>query len=488
MFDSKFHTKRAKQAMRFFTYGVMTISVVLISAVCILLALGYRFDRQNLTFSQGALIQVQDIPNGANVSIDGKDQGYQTPGKSIVAPGKHTVTLTRSGYHTWTKSVQVVAGQLLQLNYARLIPLSISTKTVASFGALTQTLISPDHKWMVAESDASKPEFTVVDLQNPMQPSTSPVTISADQYTLVPNTAPTFTVIEWDLSSRYFLVKYQAGSTLEYLRVDRSAHDPTINITKTYQLAIDEAHFSSNDANVVYVKDGDVLRRLNLGSGSSSDALITGVKSFSVYGANTVAYVAVHLRTPGDTASAYQVAGLYRDQDIPVHEYPVSSTVIAKYAEYFGHGYMAATDISSKQVDIFRDPLQSGPKTTLYQTMTLSLPATWLSFSPSGRLINAQTGNTATTYDLEVSTQYSFKLDTDVPVSQQFTWLDDFYLITDTDGLVRIFEFDGTNEHDITKSVSGQASDITSDGTYMFSISKNVTSNKYELQISQLLL
>lgn len=489
MFDTRFQSKRAKLALRFFTYGVMTISVVLISALCLLLALGYRFDRKNLSFSQGALIQFQNIPSGAEVYIDGKDQNYQTPGKSIVAPGAHNVSLYEKNYLTWSKTVQVSAGQLLLLNYARLIPTTISTVATASFETVAATLLSPDHKLIELQAELAKPTFTFVDASDPIKPKTTTVTVPADKYTNAPNTTPVFTVVEWDLNSRYLLVKYQAGSIVEFLRVDATGHDPVINVTNTYQLAIAEAHFSGSSANTVYERDGDVLRKLDLGSSSASGALVTGVKTFNVYGSDTIAYAAVHQKSPDDPASKYQVVGLYKGEDVPVHEYPAADPLVFDYGEYFGHGYLAVSDQTADKVEILQDPLQTATKTTILTTMQLAQPATWLTFGPSSRMIMAQTGNDVATYDLEVARQYSFKLTTTMPVTRPFMWLDDFYLLSDTDALARIFEFDGLNQHEITAEVPGLGLGFTSgNGTYLMSIGKNKTTSKLELQNSRLIL
>jgi len=489
MFDTRFQSKRAKLALRFFTYGVMTISVVLISALCLLLALGYRFDRKNLSFSQGALIQFQNIPSGAEVYIDGKDQNYQTPGKSIVAPGTHNVSLYEKDYKTWSKTVQVSAGQLLLLNYARLIPNTISTTAAGSFDSVATTLLSPDHKLVAMQPETAKPAFAFIDVSDPTKPKTTTVTVPADKYNVVANVTPVFTVLEWDLSSRYILAEYQAGSTVQFLRIDSTGHDPVINITDTYQLGIEQAHFSGGSANIVYERDGDVLRRLDLGSSSASGALVTGIESFSVFGSDTIAYTAVHQKNVADVATKYQVVGLYHGQDVPVHEYPAQDPLLFDYGEYFGHGYLAVSDQKTDTVDILEDPLQTAAKTTITITMTLPEAATWLDFSPSSRMIVAQTGNNVTSYDLEVSKQYTFKVPTDIQMTRRLTWLDDFYLMSDTDGLVRIVEFDGTNEHDIATTLPSLGLGLSNgDGTYLMSIGKNKTTSKFELQNSKLIL
>src|SRR5215213_3733994 len=98
MFKIDLSTKRAQLALRFFTYGVMTLATVIITAVCVLIAMGYRFDRQNFTFEQGGLVQFKSTPEGATVRVSGQRQTVKTPNKANLAAGKYTIQMDLKGY------------------------------------------------------------------------------------------------------------------------------------------------------------------------------------------------------------------------------------------------------------------------------------------------------------------------------------------------------------------------------------------------------
>jgi hypothetical protein len=104
MHHSRFESKKARVAFRSFIYGMMTISTIVISALCLLLVLGYRFDRKDLSFEQGGLVQFISTPEDAQVYIDGQKENFKTPGKTTAEAGSHGVKLTLSGYQTWQKS------------------------------------------------------------------------------------------------------------------------------------------------------------------------------------------------------------------------------------------------------------------------------------------------------------------------------------------------------------------------------------------------
>src|SRR6266568_4201820 len=106
MFNIDLSSKRAKLALRFFTYGVMTVVSAVLTAFLVLVALGYRLDK-DLIFSQGGLVQFLSTPDSASVAIDGKLQGFHTPDKANLGAGRHSITMNLNGYHTWNKTVDL---------------------------------------------------------------------------------------------------------------------------------------------------------------------------------------------------------------------------------------------------------------------------------------------------------------------------------------------------------------------------------------------
>jgi len=63
-----------------------------------------------LNAGERTFLKVQTIPEGANLTVDGKAYGI-TPKTVEVSPGYHTVSLSMNGYQTWTGTVFVGVGQ-----------------------------------------------------------------------------------------------------------------------------------------------------------------------------------------------------------------------------------------------------------------------------------------------------------------------------------------------------------------------------------------
>jgi PKD repeat protein len=78
------------------------------------------FDTLSFTISPATpttgSIRVTSSPSGAQVRIDGALVGTTTHEQPNVAPGLHTVEVSRSGYQTVTQQVNVVAGQTSQVS------------------------------------------------------------------------------------------------------------------------------------------------------------------------------------------------------------------------------------------------------------------------------------------------------------------------------------------------------------------------------------
>lgn len=477
-------SKRAKLALRFFTYGVMTVATIVLSIILIFFALGYRLDR-NFNFLQGGLLQFKSTPENAAIIIDGKKQSFKTPNKLHLAAGEHSVTYELDGYRSWSKQVQLGAGQLLWLNYARLIPTSVTTNNLRQLTALHSTLPSPDHRWLLLQEKADAPQLILVDVANEKEPKYTTLTIPDAQITKKEGVSSAFRLVEWDLSARYFIVEHQLGDTREYIRVDRTKPAEAINISKQFGFAISEAHFSGNNPNQVFVNNDSVLRRLDLGSTVASAALITNVRQFVVYGGGTIAFAHEFDTEEG---VRQQRIGIWKDdKTMIVRTVPVQQQTVIAYSEYDEHNYLAIGSTDSSRVEVLRDPGQNNIKgtNTIFTTLEVGEPLTFLQFNNNGRLLIAQHDSRFAAYDFEESRAYQTTLTIEAEIKRPLRWLDDFYLWTDAGDKLHILEFDGQNVREIVGVGSGFSVMLSENGKRLFSVGKDASGTLY-LQSSRL--
>ena len=488
MFEIDLTSKRARLALRFFSYGVMTVTTVVLTVLLIFLALGYRFDRTNLTFLQGGLVQFVSTPQNTDVIIDGKKQTTRTPTKANLPAGRHTIEMSQDGYRPWNKTIDVAPGQLLWLNYARLMPNSIVTSNVREFDNLSAAMPSPDRHFLLLQKVSNQPDFVSADVANEKTPTFTDFRLPDTALTKKDDKLGTFEIVEWDLGSRYVLIKHQNGDLTEFIRADRSKPAEAVNLTRLFGLAISEVHFSGGNANIVFAKTADVLRRLDIGNSSASAALVTGLKHFTVYGEDSIAFTGDQEKTPGDGTTKEQIVGLYRHNKITVvRTVPVEQEVLFAYSEYFNHSYLALGNTASSTVEIIRDPsIASSKDTDVFARLVAGVPLKQLGFSSNGRFLTAQRDNNLATYDLEEAKSYNVTLDFGAPITTPLRWLDDFYLWSDSGGKLRIVEFDGHNDREITTLTPGFGVLLSNNGHQLFSIAKSNITGKPALQSSKL--
>lgn len=465
-------TKRAKLALRFFTYGVMAVSTILLTGMAIFYAMGYRFNQSNLRIEQGGLVQLRSMPESASVFVDGKEKNdLRTPSRAYLSAGKHSIEMRLNGYQVWKRDFELQAGQLLWLDYARLMPSNITTSPVRAFGGVTAAEFSPDRRWLILNETPSASAFTLFDLSDETKPVSTVTTIPADQLTHIAGQTERFSLIEWDFGSRSVLVRHDVGDVHEVLRIDRTKPDTAVNISRLFGLAIDQVHFAGGNQSVVYAQTGNVLRRLDVDSSTASATLVAGVKSFTVYGEDRIAFVANQQVTENGVPTMRQVVGTYQNgKEVIARDYPVDASLHIALTEYFRHQYLAISS-GDNMVEILRDPAEKAAETPVYASFNLGKEALWLTFSSNGRMLAAGNGNAWSTYDLEVAGTYSGTINKNVDLPLK--WLDDYYLWTEAEDTLQVVEFDGQNRREITRSTNGFPVSLSQNGKSLFSFSKS---------------
>lgn len=472
-----FESPRTRLAIRFFTYGVMTISTIAISAICLLFALGYRFDNNSLSVTQGGLIQLVSTPTNAQILLNGKTQDFRTPNKTTVMAGTYDVTMKLDGYRDWNKTVRIEAGQILWLNYTRFVPNDITTSNIREFDTLHASLASPNRRFIVMQPSVSDPRLVVADIRNEDQVVFAETTLPVSSYTQREGQEHTFEMMEWNLDGRYLLIRHTVGDVSEFIRFDRQNPSEAINLSARFG-AISRAQFAGNNGNVLYAIVGNELQQINV-SGDDRESLATGVTFFVVYRGDTIGYIA-------DKQNKKEVGIIKDGRETAVSEAPAGTELSIAISHYFNHDYLAVAN--GQNVTIIKDPADAAITVDkVNEDFKIDQPkAEWLYFSNNGRFLVSQHQGSFTTYDLELKDTYKRQFATSQQVMRPFKWLDDYNLWVDLDNTLRIVEFDGTNERVITSVERGHSVTLSDNADVLFSIGKNNASNKHSLQSSPL--
>lgn len=468
---------RKRKLVLYFTYGLMTATVALISTICILLVLGYRFDLKNGDVEQGSLLQFRSFPAGATITLDQEVMSFVTPGKKNVAVGKHNVNMRLDGYHQWQKDFTVKPSELRWLNYARMIPTNLRTSVVKEFPSVVDELPSPDKKWMLMLQHADRAEFTLVDLRDQDKPVFSELRLPAGSYTTREGQKHAFRLVEWDFGARYILVKHVIGDTTEYLRIDRTDVANTVNISTKLGVAPDDIHFSGTSGTVYYALEKGLLRKLDSGAGTISEPIVRDVASFRIYKTNTLGYVKMAVE------NKIGVGIVVNNNAKRVATYDSTLPVLIDLNEYFNDYYFAVARGNS--VEVFKDPESDNNRRKIATHVSPSAIA-WLRFGNSGRFVVSGNGSQFMTYDIETDEKFDVNLPgTALEATKPLQWLDDYYMVSAADNDLRLTEFDGGNQHVIASALPGYAVTLNENGRLLYSLTKT-QSGTTALQVTKM--
>ena len=468
-------SKKRQLIVRSFVYGIMTLSVVAIVTILMLIILGYSFNRQDGRIEQGGLMQFASTPNGATVTLDEIAQSSRTPSKANVDAKNHHVTMDKTGYRQWQKSIMVEPGTIRWLSYARLIPTEPVVSSVHQYAGLDAALASPFRQWIAVQENATLPVITIADIRSEQLKQES-ITIPEESYTVATTEAPsTFTVESWAQDEKHMLVKHSYDTDqVEWLIVDRTDVSKTVNMSRTFAINPTKVLFGTNNGRNLYVKTDDIVRKVNLDDRTLSRPYVSNVEDFWVYDNTTVLYST----TPDPATTMRHVGYISDDMDeaVTIKSYPAETTNLKiAFGEYYNRNFVAVAHNTT--MELFQGALPEGSSDgdlKLVKTQELTSPAEWLTISRNGRFIVAQRADGFTTYDVELKKADPTNFTRPSAGSQrQMQWLDDYMIWNDRENVLRFYEFDGANQQDIMPVTEGFSATLSSNNRYVYGFIKN---------------
>jgi len=482
-------TKKQLLIRRIITLAVMFFAVIVIVTGTILFILGYRLDSNKGRLEQGALVQFDSRPNGANVSIDGKPIFANTPSKQTVVAGKHSFQVNRANYETWNKTLDIKAGTLQWLDYIRLVPQKLSVESVAKFETIYAEKASPDYKWLFVQEKAESPTFQIVDLRS-QQVKTAAITLPESVYSDAATAGVThsFAAQEWDKDGRYVIVKHSYSDKSEYIVVDTQDVSKSRNVSSVLGISLTELKFSGTSGNTLYGLTDGTVRKLDLSNGTISRVLLTNVKEFELFDNTIITYIGTN---PSDPTQ--QVAGMYREGDEEPHILrtvkDLTTPLKVSTTQYYNDRYFAIAEGLKVTVLTGRYPSSSDvDNSSLKQVAEFKAPANveTMSFSDEGDHLVVQAGLNFVSYEVEYLRQTDSKIETSETTAHTLKWLDNAYLWAVYDGHLSIREFDGANTHVIMKMEPGFDATLSQNGKYIYGVGKSETG--YQIQRVQMIL
>lgn len=476
-------SKRRTLVKRIVAYAAMTVAVLALSAVLVLLMLGYRFNRYSGTIQQGGLVQFISQPSGASVFVGDIQLANKTRSKITLNPGTYLIKMQREGYQPWQKNATVKAGTVLWLNSARLVPDNPETTAVLPLASVASTSVRPGIDSFAILKKSTVPTITLVDIDGE-EISQEAVDLPAARYHEAKKHR--FTLGAW-LDDRRLLVKHAYDGTQEWIVVD------TDDVAKSY--AVEAAPGAkpveviadprSSERVLVLRSDGSVTLE-DVSSGQTTPLPVEDVTHIAADG-STLFFTAA-LRG-GGTSTNYLTLGKTEPRRLAT--YDTDQPVYLASGEYFGVRHVAtAVGETVTIVKATAWPASDSDDPLRFETVkTVALPsaARAVDFKSQGRFVVISQRASQTTYDLELDAESDVSIvgAGKRPVKQP-AWLDQFHYWSDAGGAMRQYEFDGSNQIDIVDVAPGFSAVYTSNDKYLYTIGK--TDKGYQLQRTRMVL
>ena len=112
--------KKRQSIKVIFSETLMVLTIIATVVVLALVVSGYWLNSDFKVERQG-MLQISSAPTGADVAIDGETAWLQVTNTSkVLTSGEHTITLTKEGYDSWSKTINISEGLLYRIRYPRL--------------------------------------------------------------------------------------------------------------------------------------------------------------------------------------------------------------------------------------------------------------------------------------------------------------------------------------------------------------------------------
>lgn len=459
--------------------GYILIACLVVGATTVLLYEAYGFGLgKGGNIIQNGLVYLSSQPNPATVYINGKLTS--TTNTSITLPeGIYNVMLTRSGYRTWSRKIEVDGGVIEDYTYPMLIPTKLVTTKVKSYSSLpvlaTQSL---DRSQLLIQLPNSSANF---DLFNLSKPSQAPTQISIPTSVLPTPTVPVaWQVVAWSDDNTHVLLEGSINGKTEYLLFDVKSPSQSVDLSHSLSnvtftaISLDNGKY---DQYYLYNSANDTLMTDNLSSLTSPKTVLSNVLAYDTYNGNTVLYATANGAPSGKVnIDIYENNTNYRIKTLPA-----SPTYLLNMAGYSGSVYVVAGASSEGKIYIFNDPvgqLNADPKQAPVpqQVMLVNNP-NFVSFSANTQFIAAEGGEQFAVYNLENSSGYNYntKMPLDSP-QLHATWMDGDRLTYVSGSKLVMFEYDHNYVQQLMPASPSSGAFFTPGYNYVYSLAPGAKS------------
>ena len=432
--------------------AIMVLAVVALVSILALIVSGYWLNSDFEVERQG-MLQVSSIPTGADLSVDGESSWLQRTNTSkVVSSGEHTVVVSKEGYDTWTKQVNVSEGLLYRLHYPRLFLQNRQSEKVFSTATAQLATVSPDRDKLLLIGDTT--EWSLVNLNND-KPEPKKLNISSyfSSVSLAEGaTNGLFTgkilSTDWDRGGNHVLFKVQTESGIEWVLIDVDNVKNSLNLSKEFGANFSKIEILDNSSNNLLVIQNGNLHKIDVPGKSISSVLVSQVVDFDHYENEVVFSAKVKEKY---TLWLFKVGS----DDITELDRTAEplKVVISKF-----YDEMYITTLQDNKVALYKKD-----NFTPVADFELSFTPEIIEVGHNGEFITMYSDVQIATLDMEISAIREWQAE-----GENFDWIDNDMVYSVADGELIVYDYDGFNRRVLAKNVSNHFPVMITDNKWIY--------------------
>lgn len=472
----------------------MVVTVIITVLILAFVVSGYWVNSDFQIERQG-LLQIYSIPTGADVNVDGNPSSWlqRTNTSKTLAAGEHTISLSKDGYDTWSRTVNITEGLLYRLHYPRLFLKNRTKETALEFSAnshITNAYASPDRNWILVSNNSTSWQLLNLDTDNIK-------TTSLDLSGILPLTNPNETSIasaDWANDNEHILLSIYADDShspesLNWLLLNVKNPASSVNLTKDFNANFTKVEILDSSASGLLAVLNGNLHQIDVASRRISAVLVSDIQSFDHYNrevifsakksSNIIKNSTTSDKTAEETNSNSEDKSTTEPYFVGLLQLGSDKLTILKSTS------TPEQVLATKFYDDIYICTVADTTLKLYQKNNFEEKSQFaLSFYPEnykvgayGEAIVMSSGGHILSLDMEASALTDWSTNTD-----KFGWLDGSMLYTVDDGNLNVYDFNGLNHRVLSSNVSARFPiTITSDKyLYYFSDGQLIREYLYE--------
>lgn len=420
---------------------IMFIAVVITVIILALLVSGYWLN-SNFQVERNGMLQISSFPTGATVEIDGEAGSWleRTNSSKILSSGEHAVKLTKDGYDSWSKTINISEGLLYRLHYPRLFLNQREISSALDLSKYTGATVSSNHNVALLMNDTTEWAYLNLDAD---ELKTRPLDISKAFSVTTTTEAPAGTTpapftskilqIDWDFDASHVLFKVANGEAIEWVLLDVNNVDKSINLTKEFGANFSHIEILDNNSNNLLAVQNHNLHKIDIPGRLISAVLVENVFDFDHY----------HNEIVFSTTGSTNTVGYFKLGDTELTNLTTTANP-AKVAisKFYDNKYITIIEgqnISVHQKDAFDESVKK---------YVVSFTPDTVEVGHDGEFLLLARDHQLATLDMEA------ELIREWIIEHHYDWLDNDMLYTINDGELIVYDFDGLNRRVLAHDVS----------------------------------